>query len=99
MVIMYCPKCHKAMDPELPNCKYCGFLNKEYDYSKDRTIKVDYKNPIFNILSLFIPVVGLILYFSNKNSNPNMSKSIIHYTIGGIVIYLIMYLLFFVVIK
>ena len=31
---MYCPKCHKAMDPELPNCKYCGFLNREYDYNK-----------------------------------------------------------------
>ncbi len=96
---MYCPKCHKAMDPELPNCKYCGFLNREYDYNKDRTIKVDYKSPGLNFLSLLIPIIGLILYFSNRLENPKKSKSIISYTIFGIIVYILIYLLFVFVIK
>ena len=56
---MYCPKCHKAIDPELPKCMYCGYLNKEYDYGKDRTVDVDYKSTPLNIVSFFIPFAGL----------------------------------------
>lgn len=87
------------MDPELPKCKYCGFLNKEYDYNKDRTIKVDYKSTGLNIISFLIPLIGIILYFSNKSESPKKAKSIINYTIGGIAVYIILYLLFVFVIK
>lgn len=96
---MYCPKCHNAMDPELPKCKYCGFLNKQYDYNKDRTINVDYKNMGLNILSLLIPVIGLIIYLANKDSSPKKSKSVINYTIAGTVIYILMFILIKFVIK
>lgn len=90
---MYCPKCHNAMDPELPKCKYCGFLNKQYDYNKDRTINVDYKHTGLNILSLLIPVLGLIIYLANKDSSPKKAKSVINYTISGTIIYILIFIL------
>lgn len=91
---MYCPKCHKAMDPELPKCMYCGYLNKEYDYGKDRTVAVDYKSTPLNIVSFFIPFVGLAVFFIDKDNKPKKSKSALYYAVVGFIIYVLGIVLF-----
>ena len=90
---MFCPKCHRAMDPELNKCMYCGYLNREYDYNKDRSFDVDYPNMGLNILGMFIPVIGFIMFITNKNNKPKMAGSILKYSIFGTVVCTIIYIL------
>lgn len=47
-------------------------------------VKEDEKSVGLNILSFFIPIVGIVLWAVNKNEKPKQSKSIIHSAIGGI---------------
>ena len=90
---MYCPKCHKAMDPELPKCTYCGYLNREYDYNKDRSYDVDYPNIGLSIFGMIIPIIGIIMFLGNRNDKPKMASSILKYSIFGIVLYLAIFIL------
>lgn len=90
---MYCPKCHRALDPELPKCQYCGYLNREYDYNKNRSYDVDYPNMVLNILGILIPVIGFIIFFTNKSNKPKMSGSILKYSILGTIVYLVAFVL------
>lgn len=48
-------------------------------------VKEDEKSVGLNILSFFVPVVGIVLWAVNKNEKPKQSKSIIHSAIGGFV--------------
>ena len=88
---MYCPKCHNAMDPELPKCQYCGYLNREYDYNKDRIYDVDYPNMGLNIFSMLVPTIGIMLFLVNNNKKPKMAKSILKYSIFGFILYVVMF--------
>lgn len=40
-------------------------------------------NPIFLILSIFIPIVGIVLFFSKKDNEPGPANTYLWAGIGG----------------
>ena len=74
---MYCSNCGAEIAKEAYVCPKCGVLVKENNNVEDKP------NIGFNILALFIPLVGLILYFSWRNTTPNRAKSILTFALIG----------------
>lgn len=75
---MYCKNCGAEISKEAYVCPKCGVKVKE-----DENNINDKPNVGLNILSLFIPLVGLILYFSWKNNMPKKAKSILTFSLIG----------------
>lgn len=75
---MYCKNCGAEISKEAYVCPKCGVKVKEDENNVD-----DKPNVGLNILSLFIPLVGLILYFSWKNNTPKKAKSILTFSLIG----------------
>ncbi len=48
------------------------------------------------VVSCCFPIVGLILYFLWRDEKPNSSKRICYWMIGGIVAYVVIYIIFLV---
>lgn len=46
----------------------------------------DEKSIGLNVLSWFVPLVGIILYFVNKDEKPIQSKSVLHCAIASIIV-------------
>ena len=46
----------------------------------------DEKSVGLNVLSWFVPLVGIILYFVNKDEKPIQSKSVLHCAIASIIV-------------
>lgn len=75
---MYCKNCGAEISKEAYVCPKCGVKVKE-----DENNINDKPNVGLNILSLFIPLIGLILYFSWKNNMPKKAKSILTFSLIG----------------
>lgn len=58
----------------------------------------DEKSIGLNVLSWFVPLVGIILYFVNKDEKPIQSKSVLHCAIASIVVNVILVLIFIIVV-
>lgn len=56
----------------------------------------DEKSIGLNVLSWFVPLVGIILYFVNKDEKPIQSKSVLHCAIASIIVNVILVLIFIV---
>lgn len=50
----------------------------------------DEKSIGLNVLSWFVPLVGIILYFVNKDEKPIQSKSVLHCAIASIIVNVIL---------
>lgn len=50
----------------------------------------DEKSIGLNVLSWFVPLVGIILYFVNKDEKPIQSKSVLHCAIASIIVNIIL---------
>ncbi len=70
---MFCSKCGKEVNDEAVVCVHCGCAieNKK----APATNANDAPNAGFAVLGFFIPLVGLILYFMNKDTAPLKAKS------------------------
>ncbi len=78
--MMYCENCGAEISKEAYVCPKCGVkVKKDQDEN-------DIPNTGLNILSLFIPLVGIILYFVWKNNTPKKAKSILTFALIGWVI-------------
>lgn len=75
---MYCTNCGAEIAKEAYVCPKCGVLVKE-----NRTNSEDKPNTGLNILALFVPIVGLVLYFTWKKDYPNKAKSILIFALIG----------------
>lgn len=75
---MYCTNCGAEIAKEAYVCPKCGVLVKE-----NRTNSEDKPNTGLNILALFVPIVGLILYITWKKDYPNKAKSILIFALIG----------------
>ena len=74
---MYCENCGTEISKEAYICPKCGVKVK-----KEKNIE-DKPSVGLNILSLFFPIVGLILYFTWKNQTPKKAKSVLTYCLIG----------------
>ena len=69
---MYCSKCGKEINDEAIMCIHCGCA---VENKKSVTNQSDASNTGWAVLGFFIPLVGLILYLSNKETAPLKAKS------------------------
>lgn len=77
---MYCPNCGKEINGNEQYCDVCGCQldanrNAPIQPAYSSTNSVDEKSIGFNILSFFIPIVGLVLYLVWKDEYPIKAKS------------------------
>lgn len=70
--MMYCPNCGAQISKDAYVCPKCGVLTN----NKAANNVVDKSSVGLNILSFFIPIVGLILYFTMKAKTPIKAKAI-----------------------
>lgn len=68
---MYCSKCGKEVSDDALYCESCG-----YQHQNMSPAKLDKNSIGLNILSFFIPIVGLILYLVNRKASPLKAKGI-----------------------
>ena len=74
---MYCENCGAEISKEAYICPKCGVKVKKEENIEDKP------SVGLNILSLFFPIVGLILYFTWKNQTPKKAKSVLTYCLIG----------------
>ena len=74
---MYCTNCGAEIAKDAYVCPKCGVLVKQNNSAEDKP------NIGFNILALLFPIVGIILYFSWRNTTPNKAKSILTFALIG----------------
>lgn len=77
---MYCTNCGAEIAKEAYICPKCGVRTN----NNQSTHEEDVPNTGLNILSIFVPLVGIILYFVWKNETPTKAKSIIKFALIGI---------------
>ena len=75
---MYCTNCGAEIAKEAYVCPKCGVKVKENETNSE-----DKPNTGLNILALFVPIVGLVLYFTWKKDYPNKAKSILIFALIG----------------
>lgn len=75
---MYCTNCGAEIAKEAYVCPKCGVLVKA-----NITNSEDKPNTGLNILALFVPIVGLVLYFTWKKDTPVRAKSILIFALIG----------------
>lgn len=83
---MFCKNCGKEIDEKAVVCVHCGVAANEGGLNPEDKPSIG-----LNILSFFIPLAGLIMYFMMKKDTPNKAKSIIKWTIVSIIIYVVFY--------
>ena len=88
---MYCHNCGTEIAKEAYACPKCGVRTN----NTQKTTAEDIPNTGLNVLSLFVPLVGIILYFVWKNETPVKAKAVIKFALIGIGINVGMYILSF----
>lgn len=66
----YCPNCGNKVDENAYICVKCGVKLKNNNSISSN----DDGNFVWGLLGFAIPLVGLVLYLSMKDSNPNNAK-------------------------
>lgn len=89
-----CTNCGKEFDKIGTSCPYCHAKLGVITVASKKSInrfkgRYDDKNKNLMILSIFIPVVGYIEYFKNKDEYPLRTSSAIIGAFIGTIIYLI----------
>jgi uncharacterized membrane protein YvbJ len=86
---MFCNHCGKEINDNADVCVHCGIaVSKKF---------ADNPSHFAGVVSCCFPMVGLILYFLWKDEKPKSSKLICRWMIGGIVAWVLLYVLFFVI--
>lgn len=98
---MYCFNCGKQVDEGIKFCPYCGSELNNQPTSRDSGYQPIYQQSAsyireddapsigFFILSLFIPIVGIILFAIWSKDYPLKAKSCLKGFVTGIVIYFV----------
>ena len=97
---MFCSNCGATITENSTSCPSCGAVRYDgpvntYDSNYQQTVN-DKPNVIVNILSLCcIPILGIILYFVWKESQPKAAKSALIFSLIGIGISVLLSIIFF----
>ena len=87
---MFCRNCGKQIPNDSAFCSECG-ARVGSDYVNNDTIYVEDKpNLLLNVLSFFLPIVGLILYFVMKKEKPVKANAIGKWALIGFVANLVL---------
>lgn len=78
---MFCKYCGKQIDDRAVFCVNCGCPVNDQLERPDDVPSIG-----LNILSFFIPIVGLVLYGTHYKETPNKAKSMLTWAIVGMVI-------------
>ncbi len=70
----YCPKCGQAAEDGASFC-----INCRYEF--------DVEEKLLNVLSFFVPLVGLIMYFLDRKEKPIKAKAMLKSALIGWVIW------------
>ena len=86
---MLCPQCGTNNEPGATNCKNCGV-----QFAKNSTAKVDKPNVAINIISLCcIPILGIIMFFVWRDTQPQAAKSALVFGLIGFGLIIASYIL------
>lgn len=66
----YCPRCGNQCDPKAVICVKCGMAFENFN----QVVEEDKASTGLKVLCFFFPIVGLILYFVNKDKKPSSAK-------------------------
>ena len=81
----YCSTCGKQIENEACFCPHCGCMT-EYYFAKRQ-----YENsPAQNVLSFFLPLVGLILYIAYSRDYPKKANNCGKWALIGFVVNIIL---------
>ncbi|MBQ7308204.1 MAG: zinc-ribbon domain-containing protein [Clostridia bacterium] len=102
---MYCNSCGKKISEHSTRCEYCGapidYAQKESDEEilkpqKELSYTIPYKKVapdmpilVLNVLAFFFPIIGIIVFLLERKTFPQRSKSLIKWTILGIIVQII----------
>ena len=79
---VFCPNCGKRVEQP-----YASQQNNQYSQPQNmNTSNQDIPSTGLNILSFFVPLVGLILYVVNVDSKPVMAKAIGKWALIGFIV-------------
>jgi Kef-type K+ transport system membrane component KefB len=94
---MYCKNCGVEMPDDADVCTSCGAQVKPLETTYTNPIVVDEPSAGLNVLSFFLPVVGLILYLVYMDTTPKRAKKIGKFAIIGACVGFVLSILFVVV--
>lgn len=84
---MFCPNCGNQNNVNNDVCLYCGTRLKNNNVVEKND---DKSNVGLNILSFFVPLIGVILYFLLKKEQPVKAKNCCKSAIIGVVVFVIL---------
>ena len=97
MKMAYCTSCGRQIAEPAVYCSFCGARQTE-PQTGGKT--ADGPNLLFNLLSFFIPLAGLVIWLSDKDRMPRRGASAGKWAIAGLaagVLLSVLYTLFFLV--
>lgn len=96
-IMQYCPYCGAPVNPNADVCLQCGHMLK-----KQGSSPVDDGSVIWLLIGLFVPVAGLVLWLTWKDSAPKNAKKAglgaLISTIGSIAITILIYVVYLLLI-
>jgi uncharacterized membrane protein YvbJ len=94
---MYCPNCGSSINENAEICVHCGVNVLKFS-NQVTAAKNDTPNIWINVLSLCcFPLLGIIIYFVWKDTQPKAAKSALIYALFGIAISIIIMIISFVI--
>ncbi len=86
----YCTHCGKELMDEAVVCTGCGCAVNGARQMNNAAAGADIPSPGLNILSFFIPIVGLILFCSMQDNAPRKAKQIGMFALIGFILNIIL---------
>lgn len=83
---MFCSNCGKQVDPRAVVCVNCGCAVNDWASKPDDTPDVG-----LNILSFFIPIVGLVLYAVHYRETPDKANSMLTWAVVSMLLGVFIY--------
>ncbi|MEK3729308.1 zinc-ribbon domain-containing protein [Lysinibacillus sp. FSL W8-0953] len=94
---MFCPNCGSSVDENAEICLHCGVNVLKFN-NQVNVAKNDNPNIWVNVLSLCcFPLLGIILYFIWKDTQPKTAKSALIFALCGLALSVIMMIIAFVI--
>ncbi len=87
---MFCSKCGKELLDEAVVCTNCGCAVNGANSMANAAAGEDIPNGGLNVLSFFIPIVGLVLYCVMQSKTPRKAKQIGIFALVGFLINLVL---------
>lgn len=94
---MFCPNCGSSVDENAEICLHCGVNVLKFN-NQVNVAKNDNPNIWVNVLNLCcFPLLGIILYFIWKDTQPKAAKSALIFALCGLALSVIMMIIAFVI--